>query len=76
MRKILFPLLAALALPTAVNAGNLGVADLMLNGLDVRVEEKSKNIFAINVGRDTRSGTAEFSNGRFIIKTDEKSLIK
>ena len=76
MRKFLIPLLAALALPTAVNAGNLGVADLMLSGLDVREEEKSKNLFAINVGRDTRSGTAEFSNGRFIIKTDEKSLIK
>ena len=76
MRKFLIPLLAALALPTAVNAGNLGVADLMLSGLDVREEEKSKNLFEINVGRDTRSGTAEFSNGRFIIKTDEKSLIK
>jgi len=75
-KRFLLPLLAALALPTAVNAGNLGVADLMLNGLDVRVEVKSKNLFAINVGRDTRSGTAEFSNGRFIIKTDEKSLIK
>ena len=36
MKRLLLPLLAALALPTAVNAGNLGVADLMLNGLDVR----------------------------------------
>ena len=76
MKHLLLPLLAALALPTAVNTGNLGVADLMLNGLDVREEEKSKNLFLINVGRDTRSGTAEFSNGRFIIKTDEKSLKK
>ncbi len=76
MNRLLLPLLAALALPTAVNAGNLGVADLMLNGLDVREEKKSKNLFLINVGRDTRSGTAEFSNGRFIIKTDEKSLKK
>ena len=40
MRKLLIPLLAAIALPTAVNAGNLGAADLMLNGVDAKKLEK------------------------------------
>jgi len=31
MNRLLLPLLAAIALPTAVNASNLGVADLMFN---------------------------------------------
>ena len=31
MKHLLLPLLAALALPTAVNAGNLGIADIKEN---------------------------------------------
>ena len=76
MKRLLLPLLAALALPTAVNAGNLGAADLILNGINATSLEEPKNRFDVNVGKDTRSGIAEFSNGRFIIKTDEKSIKK
>ena len=76
MKRLLLPLLAALALPTAVNAGNLGAADLMLYGVDAKNLEKPKNRFVINVGKFRREGIAEFSNGRFIIKTDEKSKKK
>ena len=76
MNRLLLPLLAALALPTAVNAGNLGAADLMLDGVNTTTLEEPRDQFKINVGKDTRSGIAEFSNGRFIIKTDEKSIKK
>ena len=76
MKRLLLPLLAALALPASVNAGNLGAADLMLDGVNATTLEEPKDQFKINVGKDTRSGIAEFSNGRFIIKTDEKSIKK
>ena len=76
MKRFLIPLFTILALPTAVNAGNLGAADLMLDGINATTLEKPKSRFDINVGKDTRSGVAEFSNGRFIIKTDEKSIKK
>ena len=62
MKRLLLPLLAALALPTAVNAGNLGVADLMLNGVDARKLEKPNSRHEIHVGRERRSGIAELSN--------------
>ena len=76
MRKLLIPLLAAVALPTTVNAGNLGAADLMLDGVNATTLEEPRDRFKINIGKDTRSGIAEFTNGRFIIKTDEKSIKK
>ena len=74
MKRLLIPLLAAIALPTAVNAGNLGVADLILTGVDAKKLEKPKNLFVINVGKHNREGIAEFSNGKFIIKTDERRI--
>ena len=73
MKRLLLPLLAALALPTAVNAGNLGTADFILYGVDAKKHEKPKNRFEINV-KNNRLGIAEFSNGRFIIKTDERTI--
>ena len=76
MKRLLLPLIAALALPTAVDAGNLGAADLMLYGVDAKKLENPKNRYVINVGKFRREGIAEFSNGRFIIKTDEKSIKK
>ena len=76
MRKFLLPLLVALSSPTSVYAGNLGAADLMLDGVNATTLEEPRDQFKINVGKDTRSGIAEFSNGRFIIKTDEKSIKK
>ena len=74
MKRLLLPLLAALALPNAVNAGNLGVADLILTGVDAKKLEKPRNSFVINVGKHNREGIAEFSNGRFMIKTDERRI--
>ena len=74
MKRLLPPLLAAFALPTAVSAGNLGVADLILTGVDAKKLEKPRNSFVINVGKHNREGIAEFSNGRFMIKTDERRI--
>ena len=62
MRKLLIPLLGAIALPTAVKAGNLCAADLILNGINATTLEEPKNLFDINVGKDSRGGIAEFSN--------------
>ena len=76
MRKFLIPLLAALALPTAVNTGNLGLADKILNGVNATKLEVTKQIYDINVGQINGKATAEFSNGKFIIKTDEKYIKK
>ena len=74
MKRLLLPLLAALALPTAVNAGNLGLADKILNGINATKLEETKQIYDINVGQINGKATAEFSNGKFIIKTDENIL--
>ena len=76
MKRLLLPLLAALALPTAVNAGNLGLADEILNGVNATKLEETKQIYDINVGQINGKATAEFSNGKFIIKTDEKYIKK
>ena len=76
MKRLLLPLLAALALPTAVNAGNLGLADKILNGINATKLEETKQIYDINVGQINGKATAEFSNGKFIIKTDEKYIKK
>ena len=42
MKRLLLPLLAALALPTAVNTGNLGLADKILNGINATKLEETK----------------------------------
>ena len=76
MKRLLLPLLAALALPFSVYSGNLGVADKILNGVNAKKLESKKNIYEINVGSFTWKATAEFLNGRFIIKTDEKFIKK
>ena len=76
MKRLLLPLLAVLALPTAVNAGNLGLADKILNGINATKLEETKQIYDINVGQINGKATAEFSNGKFIIKTDEKYIKK
>ena len=76
MKRLLLPLLAALALPTAVYAGNLGLADKILNGVNATKLEETKQIYDINVGQINGKATAEFANGKFIIKTDEKYIKK
>ena len=76
MILLLIPLLAAIALPTAVNTGNLGLADKILNGVNATKLEVTKQIYDINVGQINGKATAEFSNGKFIIKTDEKYIKK
>ena len=76
MRLLLLPLIAVLALSTAVNAGNLGLADKILNGVNATKLEETKQIYDINVGQINGKATAEFSNGKFIIKTDEKYIKK
>jgi len=76
MKRLLLPLLAAIALPTTVNAGNLGLADKILNGVNATKLEETKQIYDINVGQINGKATAEFSNGKFIIKTDEKYIKK
>ena len=76
MKRLLLPLLAALALPTAVNAGNLGLADKILNGVNANKLEETRKIYDINVGQINGKATAEFSNGKFIIKTDERYIQK
>ena len=76
MRELLIPLLAAITLPTAVYAGNLGLADKILNGVNATKLDATKLIYDINVGQINGKATAEFSNGKFIIKTDEKYIKK
>ena len=76
MKRLLLPLLAALALPNVVNAGNLGLADKILNGINATKLEETKQFYDINVGQINGKATAEFSNGKFIIKTDEKYIKK
>ena len=76
MNRLLLPLLAALALPTAVNSGNLGLADKILNGVNANKLEETRKIYDINVGQINGKATAEFSNGKFIIKTDERYIQK
>ena len=76
MKRLLLPLLASIALPTAVNAGNLGLADKILNGVNANKLEETRKIYDINVGQINGKATAEFSNGKFIIKTDERYIQK
>ena len=44
MKYLILPLLAAIALPTSVNAGNLGLADEILNGVNATKLEETKQI--------------------------------
>tara|TARA_B100001989_G_C24236781_1_gene315363 strand:- start:57 stop:545 length:489 start_codon:yes stop_codon:yes gene_type:complete len=78
MKKLLIsPFLLLISFyPINLQAGNLGAADLMMNGVNATNLEEPKNKFDINVGKVNRKATAEFLNGKFIIKTKEKSIKK
>ena len=76
MKHLIIPLLAALALPSALYAGNLGLADEILNGVNATKLDETKQIYDINVGQINGKATAEFLNGKFIIKTDDKYIKK
>lgn len=76
MKRFLLALLASISLYPAVNAGNLGLADKILNGVNATKLEETKQIYDINVGQINGKATAEFSKGKFIIRTDEKYIKK
>ena len=76
MKRLLLALLASISLSPAVNAGNLGLADKILNRVNATKLEETKQIYDINVGQINGKASAEFSKGKFIIRTDEKYIKK
>ncbi len=63
-----------------LQAGNLGVADEVMIGVDAKSPDYSKNSFNVHPGPRTGMGTdtslAEFKGGLFIIKTDPETIRK
>ena len=58
MKLLLLALLATISLSPAVNAGNLGLADKILNGVNATKLEETKQIYDINVGQINGKTTA------------------
>ena len=62
------------------NAGNLGVADQVMIGVDAKNPDYSKKSFKVHPGPSTGMGTdtalAEFKDGFFTIKTDPVTIQK
>jgi hypothetical protein len=62
------------------NAGNLGVADQVMIGVDAKNPDYSKKSFKVHPGPRTGMGTdtalAEFKDGFFTIKTDPVTIQK
>ena len=60
------------------NAGNLGVADQVMIGVDAKNPDYSKKSFKVHPGPSTGRGTdtalAEFKDGLFTIKTDPVTI--
>ena len=82
MKRLLLPLLAALALPTAVSAGDLGAADYLPRGSRDKNEElvelSKQNKFKLRCGVDvfeakrrTEPCYLEFKNGLLTIDNSE-----
>tara|TARA_B100000927_G_C16305178_1_gene405125 strand:+ start:123 stop:398 length:276 start_codon:yes stop_codon:yes gene_type:complete len=62
-------------LPNGVIAGNLTLADKILNGVNATKLDK-RTIYDINVCQINGNATARFLNGKLIIKADEKYIKK
>ena len=58
MKRFLLALLASISLSPVVNAGNLGLADKILNGVNATKLEETKQIYDINVGQINGKTTA------------------
>tara|TARA_Y100001968_G_C19178794_1_gene629318 strand:- start:119 stop:529 length:411 start_codon:yes stop_codon:yes gene_type:complete len=72
MKRLLLPLIAALALPTAVIAGDLGIADLEKSSLRGKTYEEypDKKFFEYNCGMafsQFKKCSIDFNNGKLSV---------
>ena len=68
MKRLLLPLLAALALPTSVSAGDLGVADFDPQGMKPRLRTEKYKAMAKQNSFDWACGLDQKANLAFIRK--------